>query len=96
MGVGRGVSQAQWLVPRMLKPLNPALYSLKAQRLAPKTLHSEALPPQKTLSLKEIFQKWDVHNTGVITRKRLQGLLSQVGLGLQNEGFVFVLGAQGL
>ncbi|CAE7432447.1 CML10 [Symbiodinium natans] len=27
---------------------------------------------------KEIFQKWDVHGTGVITRKRLRELLSQV------------------
>ena len=26
----------------------------------------------------EIFQKWDVHGTGVITRKRLQELLTQV------------------
>ncbi|CAE7807489.1 CML25 [Symbiodinium necroappetens] len=38
----------------------------------------EAVEKTWSSKTKEIFQKWDVHNTGVITRKRLQGLLSQV------------------
>lgn len=36
------------------------------------TLHAVPSPGQ------EIFQRWDVHGTGVITRKRLSELLTEV------------------
>ncbi|CAJ1397477.1 unnamed protein product [Effrenium voratum] len=39
---------------------------------------AEANTPARTDKTKEIFQRWDVHGTGVITRKRLTELLTEV------------------